>query len=271
MAPKIKEAMLHSAESVLSQITHGGRVSASLCASETRVLIDLVAASVATMSSDAHEFLVEHVDNGVLVQYSQDCTPIRTKESVSARALGKRANRSGRITSDVGVQQVFLSGLLAEGGFKHRAIFGLAVPLAHKTSEDLAAMSLRQPGLRLLSNRDVTGFRVIHQVYDRAIGQDVADFISGLVQSCSDDEGVSVSGIQGDRSELRVLHTFTNCSCHDAHNALKWSYQAQFPSSDLLKLVYAGIASMRVCSMGCLAHIGDWLLDVVRPRIESEC
>eukprot|EP00971_Amphidinium_carterae_P106422 2108091-Amphidinium_carterae.1 len=60
MAPKIKEAMLHSAESVLSQITHGGRVSASLCASETRDLIDLVAGSVATMSSDAHEFLVEH-------------------------------------------------------------------------------------------------------------------------------------------------------------------------------------------------------------------
>eukprot|EP00971_Amphidinium_carterae_P280485 5567994-Amphidinium_carterae.1 len=115
-------------------------------------------------------------------------------------------------------------------------------------------------------------FRVVHQVYDRGISDQLAHYCSGVwEQSCAIEENDADDGACDDLNNCYILHTLVHCCCHDIHNSLRWAHQTVFGDAQLLRSVYVSVAALRVGSMYAAEHVLEWLQEVLVPISGESC
>eukprot|EP00971_Amphidinium_carterae_P325251 6455422-Amphidinium_carterae.8 len=131
----------------------------------------------------------------------------------------------------------------------------------------LAAIAVRSPGMRMLSEHGGEKILIYHQVHDRAVSNVFRHCVSGFWAShagtCAANKGTHAK----EMSHLLTWHTSVGCGVHDAHNALRWGHQTALGKNEhVLKAVYIATSALKSSSFGCVLAIGPWLLEVTRER-----
>eukprot|EP00971_Amphidinium_carterae_P122506 2425508-Amphidinium_carterae.1 len=149
-----------------------GKASASLTKAESNDGYVLYDVCQDVMSARLSDFILEHEGSPILVQYSQDSTPLRVRVQAGKRSSLGRVHRSGMQGQDMMVQCVFLTAPSTAGQFAHSCSIGAPIPIQHgKQKAALMAMSTLQPGLFAVPLSSIA-FRVRHVVCDRAIAHE---------------------------------------------------------------------------------------------------
>ena len=237
-------------EELVGKIQRFARVSHALSHSEVPELLHLVEACKTHMSRYVAEFLEMHQTKPILLQYSCNCTRLRTTSSWVAPGLGKTLRRRGVTGKEWMVQQLFVSLWQGPETLQHILLHRDPMHLRHgKTMRALLAVCRMTPGLHLL--QPSYRFQLFHQVHDRAV---TSQFIKGLfgqmVINVADNlrhADPQMSGM-GTGHELYQWHTHTGCALHDAHNALRWSVHSLFNNAEVLKDIHVALEALRVGS-----------------------
>ena len=270
MAQKAKEPpdpppKLEPAE-VLQKCQQYANVSSSLGAAD---LVELGALSYSLFTYQKQvlaEVLSENATGPILIQYSQDTTPVARRGHLQTSSSGASKRRSIRVSGDLLVQQVFLSTINSTGSVSHRLFHPPPIALSHgKAASALAACAKWCPGLFGICGSTLH-FRVRHVVIDRGIGSDVCHYVSGSwVEELRADagDGSRDADVDVDAMTPFELHTFVHCSAHDCHNALKWSQHARHSDNEFMTSAFVALAALKGSIAGCVAVMGAWLREVV--------
>eukprot|EP00971_Amphidinium_carterae_P328691 6460686-Amphidinium_carterae.6 len=268
MAPKKKaEAATAEHESVVSVICERyGKASVSLTKGESTEAYVLYDVCQDGLSARQSEFVLAHETKPILVQYSQDSTPMRVRVHAGKRSSMGSTHRSGMQSQDMQVQCVFLTAPIPGGEYAHCCSISAPVPIMYgKQKRALMAMVHRLPGLFGVPLSTVA-FRVRHIVCDRAISHDVCAYVSGswMLEGHKGGTG-SMDDSAGSSDACLELHSAVGCSCHDGHNALKWSQLQEFEDPALLRGIHVSMTALRSGFMKSFAVLEDWLLLTLSP------
>ena len=229
-----------------------------------RRLYRLVLAAKTCLRARAHQLLDGHPGCPCLVQYSCDCTPVRTKQTTTVgqhQAQIKRRKISGHQTQEFLVQQVFVTICSAPGDLHHSVLLADPLALRHgKSMPALLAVALQCPGLHFLCGSP--RIKVFHQVHDRAMSQSFRTALAAGVPLQSRSQ-VGMPGVAeadpGDAHADCLWHSTVGCACHDAHNALRWAVQLSQGEPDLVKNIFLGLATVRKLFFTMVGFMDRWL------------
>eukprot|EP00971_Amphidinium_carterae_P156949 3111232-Amphidinium_carterae.9 len=269
MAPKKgsipKEA---EPEDVTTWIQKFGKPGSALDRRELSLLFACYEVCGQCMVKVATDFVHQHGEKALLMQYSQDCMASKLRQHVSGTSGSLKVRRSGIQTEELLVQSVFLTAEISPGRYGHCVLFGPPLKCSFgKDGASLAGLSTVQPGLNIVECNSLA-FRIRHFVLDRGVPSDVPVFLSAhiLEQSrvpAEDDEDDDDD--EEGPSHLTELHTSVSCACHDGHNALKWSALIDFNSEQRMQSIYIACAAMRSSFLKCFAVLPLWIRSVLQP------
>ena len=229
------------------------------------------------MAAAAAQFISEHADVPLLLQYSADTTPLTVKTHVSLESTSSSSKVTGKKKIDVAVQHVSFTALTPGTGSKAVStsiLFREPQEVCHgKSNLSLAGLLQACPGLYMMSTRPkIVSIR--HQVFDAGIVRSFGDFVSGswcqhnVFPIATQDIALAPDDAQQVYS-LFEWHTFTHCACHVAHNALKWAVSNDFPDGNLMKTLFILISSARSSYMHMVDSLIPWLQQVLVPWPED--
>eukprot|EP00971_Amphidinium_carterae_P265745 5271776-Amphidinium_carterae.1 len=247
-----------------------GKVSVSLSRSELSDAAVAFAAGRECLDMKCATFLEEYGAGPILMQFTQDSTPVKFRDMVTKRSRDCKIKRSSKESHDLMVQSVFLTAPGLSGSYRHCVNYGAPTIIQQgKTKEAMSAIAEIEPGLFSMES-SVDAFRLRHQVYDRAVPAAVVDFVSGswMVKCCG--EGAAEDEEEGPE-ELYELHTWVGCSAHDGHNALRWSQHAGFTDAELLQNIFVGCAALRAGFYKCFSSLEAWIMKVLQPQPRDRC
>lgn len=194
----------------------------------------------------------------LLLSYSADGTPVRTKVNITQRSESSSCRRGGYGTKEYYVQNCFLMFRDESGGLTVRALLRDPIPMTEgKTVRATAAMAVDfVPNPRAFGH---AGLIVRHAAFDRA---QFAPLQKLLRQWHIRESVQSEFGIQGTPPELLFLLDWsvqTPCSLHDVHKSFSWSMHSSFNSAELLKNVFISVESCRNCFKQICDYAPKWL------------
>ena len=210
-------------------------------------------------------FLEEHDGGPLLIQYSQDTTPLGRRQNLGPKQASVLSRKSFKQAGDVLVQQVYISAPVGNGKMQHALLHGPPLPVSYgKTTRALAAFAHFCPGLMAVQP-SCMNYRLRHVVVDRGVPTDVGHYISGVWASSGMPRRVTdaLAEEAGDEHEHYELHTLLHCCAHDCHTALKWSQATQHEDAQLLTNAFVALSSRRACLSACLAGLSSWLCEVL--------
>ena len=172
----------------------------------------------AFLRQDAEKFVRDLEGRPVLLQYSGDGTPIKSKCSITARSGEESLRRSGRRTSEYYVQNCFLVAFDAFGVRQSKVLLEDPRPMTEgkRCASEFAFGLQRLPRLRALGHR---GIEIFSMSWDRA----KFEALSRTFRQWQNRELAQAVDEEGFPAKLQLLLTWTvcvPCSLHDTHNAL---------------------------------------------------
>ena len=131
------------------------------------------------MHLDTQELLQSSTGNSILLQFSMDTTPMRTRQEIGQYSGKQSGRRAVKKTVDYLVQQLFLT-VQTPSGLQNAVLFGPPLVLKHgKTMAQLLPCALQCPGIDLGKDLPML-IRIKHQVHDRAISHGLVGGLSGF-------------------------------------------------------------------------------------------
>ena len=232
-------------------------------------LSQYVECCVVLFQNHAQNLLSRSVGGSVLLQFSLDCTPVKSRKGVSHTHHGRVVKKSGKSVSEYLVQQVFVSATTATG-LEHAVLFREPIVLKHgKAMSSLLACAMRCPGIGMSSSQ--AGIvHVRHQVHDRGISHGLFGGVSGHWMSQRTADSPRSAGSSGEAGLVELLewHTVVGCAAHDTHNALRWAV-SEFANDTLMHQVYVAMAASRSCMMSAVSGLAAWLFETVQAVPEA--
>lgn len=208
------------------------------------------------MKSEAISMITRRYDEPIMMFYSADSSPASTKELYAASMGATTVRRKGRRANDLLVQRMFL---LAPDG-ECKVVVDEPRTMCEKTAWcHTEAFRRMFPNPRNLGHRSIV---VIHGVWDRAIQAACARQVA---QSKKADDANELD-IDFLPAALKANLTWTTsgaCSCHDAHNALKWSITEYCAEPTILRGLFISIESLRNGMSLLMDHMRPWLVSVL--------
>eukprot|EP00971_Amphidinium_carterae_P200254 3974288-Amphidinium_carterae.1 len=136
------------------------------------------------------EFMTSH-SGPVLLQFSSDTTPVKTREFHGTALAGMRKRKySSKLAGDFLVQNVFLTAASIDGGFDQCVLTNVPIPLGHgKSTLAIAGCASVMPGLLMCRSSGELRFMLKHVVMDRGVSLNVARYLSGLWNRAAGDDG----------------------------------------------------------------------------------
>ena len=250
-------------------IRHCAAVGNGLSKADARRLRGLAEACKALLKERLVRLLQENGRCPLLLQYSGDCTPVHIREFGTAGSETKRRKISGSKTAEFYLQQVFATIAQLDGSRLHSVLLGFPLALQHgKTMAALLPIALACPGFRF--PQEPGRIVILHQVHDRAMSQSFRQALTGalrgqLARYSAASTPASSTSTQDSSSSLLEWHCSLGCSCHDAHNALRWASQSLDESPEVLKVVHVAFICYRKGFMAAVAALGPWLAESVHP------
>ena len=251
-------------------VSHG-KVSRSLSAADLVEAQRLVEAWKNYQRQKVATMLVENACMPILWQHSLDTTPVRLRKSLQSRSGSLKYQGSGKATTDLLVQQVFLSTLNAQGQRVHQILFKQALELEHgKTALALTACALQCPGMGVRP-ADPSSIMISHQVGDRGIPKQTRHAINGHRVKSLHAGSTFVAG-EGIPDAVTHWGTSVGCAAHDFHNSLKWAHQVVFDHPKIvLTNLYVAISTFKAAQVKATAVLGSWLNSVIMTKKASLC
>eukprot|EP00971_Amphidinium_carterae_P342895 6482354-Amphidinium_carterae.3 len=245
-------------------------VSRTLGKDELREAFALAEVGKVFMKALVEESCRNHADSVVLLQYSCDCTPTRTRRFVS-----KASSRAGRKSMLSGAE--YLVQLL------HASVLRGDEEMVQKVAiRDPMLLSLDKKNVSLLScamqflagsfsNGSLEAVTIFVQIHDRGVSRGFRDALSGHMFQKAVSEACA-SEMVGARQPEMIVHLDASCALHDGHNALRWCWQGLCKdSSARVRNLYLGLTSMRFVAATCLSILPKWFTQVLKPVSESAC
>ena len=194
--------------------------------------------------------------------YSSDCTPLRVRERLSSQHGPLRVVRYGGIAHDFLVQVSFTRYIDLSGEVHTAVKLSDPQPMERKTGWRLfSAMRAFQPTLRAEGHK---GISINHLVCDRAqvsvLDRHFRELHSLEHQTMATD-GEAESAVV--LLNLKNWCVSSGCSCHDAHNSLKWALATYIGDSEFMKTIFVTVDSLRNSYCYLLQGLGLWLTSVV--------
>ena len=129
-APKPPDRL--SPDEVVRKCKHLASLGVSLNATDLVDLGAFVFSLSAVQEQLLAQFLVENGSGPLLLQYSQDTTPVRRRKAAQQSGLASSSKRrSIRTSGDFLVQQIFISTIDAKGTVIHRLFHPPAIAIAY--------------------------------------------------------------------------------------------------------------------------------------------
>lgn len=201
----------------------------------------------------AIQFVQDHSDDPLLIQYGADATPLVIRHRYASSWRHLSVGRSGRSVGEWLVQRCFL--VAADGA--RTVLFCEPKLLADKT-----AWSHFQAFRRLLPlGRELghSGLILQHFVYDRAVSSAMTRHVRQLLEARRVfEEGFMPEG-RAHLSSLLSWCTSVACVNHDAHNALRWGLLSFYDSKDNLRSLYICIEALRQSVDELVRHAPGWV------------
>lgn len=201
--------------------------------------------------------LGRHRDRPCLLSYSSDSTPIATLETYSAAEWNHlKVRRRGRLNNHFIIQRAWL-----RTADDLNVIFTEPFRVADGTAWTAwTACTQLVPTLREAGHR---GLAISHHCEDRLLFSSM-DRIMNKHHNYIDHQ----IGLRESPGQVRLLHLLhwqvhSGCSCHDAHNAYKWSVLRDNSDPERLKSAFIIVESMRNAYSQLLANLGSWLATVL--------
>ena len=231
---------------------------------DLQLLCSAVEVAKAFLRQDAEKFVRDLEGRPVLLQYSGDGTPIKSKCSITARSGEESLRRSGRRTSEYYVQNCFLVAFDAFGVRQSKVLLEDPRPMTEgkRCASELAFGLQLLPRLRALGHR---GIEIFSMSWDRA----KFEALSRTFRQWQNRELAQAVDEEGFPAKLQLLLTWTvcvPCSLHDTHNALKWSMGPRLRSPELLKDLYIVLASISNSYKQIVDRLSSWLSSHLRFR-----
>ena len=141
--PSDRKVLIEPAAMELQQlIKKAGKAGASFGASERASVLRLVEECKSFMQGDVANLLEDHPNAPLLLQFSTDCTLIKTREYYSYATVTGKSKSSTTVAKEFLVMQVFLTMMGGPDGLTQRVIFPEPLELTHgKTMPALLACS----------------------------------------------------------------------------------------------------------------------------------
>ena len=263
--PASSVAASKSPEHVLQRAHVLGSVAASLNKTDLLELGNYAYSLKALQQELIVHFWDEHGGGPLLIQYSQDTTPLSRRQHLSKSKGATSARKTLKVGGDVLVQQVFISAPVGLDRYEHALFFGPPIPVMHgKSTKALAAFANVCPGINSVRG-SLSQYRLRHVVFDRGVPADVGHYVSGLwAASCRDDAAAhDPQGVDEPALFHYELHTAVSCAAHDSHSALKWSQHKLHENAQFLTNAYVAMAARRAVLGECVAALSTWLCEVV--------
>ena len=241
------------------------QVSRTLSKEETEQCQKLTEVGKTLLRLQATGYLEENPMSTNLIQYSADCTPLRTRKHYTIVGPTGSSRASVKETTEYFVQQVFITSVCGQQAPVDRLILREPMPLTSgKTMAALA--SCMQKFLQGSWCTGTTGgITIHHQVHDRGMSRTFRDAVAGHFSQL-----VATDSALGDETATHeALHIYTEVSCclHDSHNAFRWGMQALYGDKleAILGDLYAVIKDYRASVGKCMSCISSWLDEVLTP------
>eukprot|EP00971_Amphidinium_carterae_P351225 6491986-Amphidinium_carterae.1 len=156
----------------------------------------------------------------LLVQYSADSTPVKTRMYNTVGSGSHRTKSAVNVKQDYWVQSAFFTWSRGGGQYGQHAIFKDPLPLTHGKSNRAVlacAKSFLEGSCFAGSEQGVT---ICAQVHDRGLGAQFRHAVAGCFRDALDE-----SEMAGLSEEHSPFHFFLEVGCclHDLHNSLRWS------------------------------------------------
>eukprot|EP00971_Amphidinium_carterae_P063400 1254799-Amphidinium_carterae.1 len=114
-------------------------------------------------------------------------------------------------------------------------------------------------------------FTIFFQVADRAMTLKFRQALSTVLFNVSGSYYAESGHALASRDRFHI-HCHSSCGLHDAHNSVKWGFQAECEDHiDQAKLLYSVIASMRYGASHSMVHLPQWLVSVLEILPDQEC
>eukprot|EP00971_Amphidinium_carterae_P349797 6491230-Amphidinium_carterae.3 len=262
------------ASKVIEKVRYLASVSRSLSKEEGAELACMLLSIVTVLMENMSEFLNSHA-GPVLLQFSSDTTPVKTRVFHSAPGGTRKRKVSSKLAGDFLVQNVFLTAGNIHGGFDQCVVTNVPILLGHgKSTRAIAGCASSMPGLLMCRSGGALRFMLKHVVMDRGVSLKVARYLSGLwtkvaAAAAADDD--DDAGVAGEDRWLMEIHTYVGCAAHDSHNALKWSLAQFYDESEVLINIHVALEALRVGAARAGVHLWDWLQSVLSVRPVNEC
>ena len=244
---------------LLSRLCH---VSASLSPADLQRVFRVVEGWKAAQQVAIIAALEDSPSEPLLLQYSSDTTPKVAKSSILCQAGSTRVRRRTERSHEFLVQHLLISRQVAGQAPQTYIYIDEPKVLQHgKTMHALGAIAA-ETSLLSMFPASVGRIRILHQVYDRAAGQDLFHVVAGQWQQSSapDTAGVAASSqARSNEENLFAWAVWTNCAAHDCHNALKWSTAHVHDQGPIHDNVYVAVKAFRFCYSQALENMSSWL------------
>ena len=260
-----------SGNPIVEEVLKFGKASASCTASERIQIFRVVEELKSFLQADLDDLIEEHPSAPVLLQFSTDCTPIKTRQYYSHDSLAGKKRASAATRTELIVMQLFASMDTGSPTNLERLVFPDPLKLEHgKTMTALTACC--QKFLSTVgaysSPESVT---IMHQIHDRGVTKRFRQAIASHHQKLAL-EGASSSSLVSTRHQSQLIYLDAGCALHDSHNALKWVWETLFAGNeDVLKSLHIGLACYRSAIPSAIEVLSGWLCDHLLPLPIDKC
>ena len=219
---------------------------------------------------EAKDLLEECPTAPCLVQYSADCTPIRTRSYYGAGKGKPSLSHSSVVTVQEYLVQLCFISVLAGETLRQKIIFRDPISLEHgKTMPSLLSCAMKFIPSQWFQDRE--GLVIFHQIHDRGMSRRYREALSGHFSQDASLSHTAGSSLTAHNTQLQV-HLECGCALHDAHNALKWVWSMLFQkSSELLGIMFSGVQSYRSSVAKSVAGLSQWLAEKLQPLDQGQC
>ena len=248
-----------------------GKAGASFNAPERADVLHLVEECKSFMHGDVANLLEDHPNSPVLLQFSTDCTLIKTRQYYSYETVSGKSKSSSTASKEFLVMQIFLTMLGGPDQLIQRVVFPDPLELTNgKTMPALLACSDKfwSSTGSMCSPESIT---LLFQVHDRGISTRFRQAVAASHQNLSLSEPTS-SELMGKRHPSQLIYLEAGCSLHDAHNSLKWVWQSLFQGNEeTLKSLHLTLACYRAAIPHAITNLYTWLREHVVTLPLAEC
>ena len=245
------------------------RISTCHSKDDLRVLAVLVESGKAFLKRRAESFIKALDDRPLLMSYSGDGTPIKTKTSASFSSDGTTVIRCGSGSQEYYVHNCFLMCMSTDRKLSGVAILDEPRPMTNGKASPACASFAREmlPKPRELGHG---GVLIRHLTFDRAMYSAVCRILRRVFVK----EAIKYVNLQLDAPALLLYMldwtVTTPCSFHDTHKSFFMGMRAYLSNEDLLKNTYIFIESLRNSYRLIMEQCPPWVWQVVTFKDPEE-